>query len=91
MRKKYSIAEARRNLAAIVHELDQSTAVELTRRGIPVAVLVSLNEYKRLNENGKDFWDAYSEFRKSTDLRTLRLDSALEGLRDSTPVREISP
>ena len=38
---KYTIAEARHNLAAIVHELEDKEQIELTRRGEPVAVLLS--------------------------------------------------
>jgi prevent-host-death family protein len=39
MPKTYSIAEARHNLAAIVHEAERQSPVALTRRGEPVAVL----------------------------------------------------
>ncbi len=48
MSKRYTIAEARHNLAAIVHELERRAHIELTRRGEPVAVLLSMREYRRL-------------------------------------------
>ncbi|MEW6569314.1 MAG: type II toxin-antitoxin system prevent-host-death family antitoxin, partial [Chloroflexota bacterium] len=41
MTKRYSIAEARQNLAAVVHELERRARIELTRRGKPVAVMLS--------------------------------------------------
>jgi prevent-host-death family protein len=41
MSKRYSIAEARNNLASIVHELEVIDNIELTRRGKSVAVLLS--------------------------------------------------
>ena len=64
MGKSYSIAEARDNLAAIVHDVEETAAVELTRRGKPVAVLLSVDEYRRLAANKRDLWDAYTEFRR---------------------------
>jgi prevent-host-death family protein len=44
MSKQYSIAEARRNLPTLVNEVESGTEVELTRRGTPVAVVVSLED-----------------------------------------------
>jgi len=48
MEKKYSIAEARHNLPAIVHEAERAGAVRITRRGQVVARLVSEHEFQRL-------------------------------------------
>lgn len=48
MPASYSIADARHNLAAIEHELDHEPAIRLTRRGQPVAVLLSMSEYARM-------------------------------------------
>lgn len=89
MEKSYSIAEARDNLAAIVHDVEENSAVEFTRRGRPVAVLLSVGEYRRLRGERKDFWDAYTEFRDSVDLENLGMGSEVfEGLRDPLPGRE---
>ena len=38
---RQSIAEARRNLPSLIREAESGKAVELTRRGEPVAVLIS--------------------------------------------------
>jgi prevent-host-death family protein len=46
--KKYSIAEARHNLPAIVHEAERAGAVRITRRGEVVARLVAEREFQRL-------------------------------------------
>jgi len=90
MSKRYSIAEARHNLAAIVHELDRRARIELTRRGEPVAVLLSMREYRRLITPGGGFWDAYESFRETVDLRQLNIEPAIfEGLRDRSPGREV--
>ncbi len=48
MEKKYSIAEARQHLPAIVHEAERAGGVRITRRGQVVARLVSEHEYQRL-------------------------------------------
>ncbi|MGC2518328.1 MAG: type II toxin-antitoxin system prevent-host-death family antitoxin [Burkholderiales bacterium] len=48
MEKKYSIAEARQQLPAIVHEAERAGAVRITRRGQVVARLVSEHEFQRL-------------------------------------------
>ena len=48
MKKKYSIAEARHNLSAIVDEAERAGAVCITRRGQVVARLVAEHEFQRL-------------------------------------------
>ena len=49
MEKKYSIAAARQQLAAIVHEAERTGAVRITRRGQVVARLISENEFQHLS------------------------------------------
>jgi len=89
MSKRYSIAEARHNLAAIVHEAERHSPVELTRRGEPVAILLSLQEYQRLLAKETNFWDAYTAFRDSVDLAQADIDPRVfEGVRDPSPGRE---
>jgi prevent-host-death family protein len=87
MPKRYSIAEARHDLAAIVHELEQQSTVELTRRGEPVAVLLSLDEYRRLVARQRDFWSAYTAFRAQFGLED-NLAEPLGDLRDRASGRE---
>ncbi|MGH8680224.1 MAG: type II toxin-antitoxin system Phd/YefM family antitoxin [Burkholderiales bacterium] len=48
MTKTFSISEAKDQLPRIVHEAEAGGAVALTRRGKPVAVLISKAEYDRL-------------------------------------------
>ena len=49
MEKKYSIAEARQQLAAIVRKAERTGAVRITRRGQVVARLISEDEFQRLS------------------------------------------
>lgn len=90
MLKNVSIAQARHDLAALVHELEKKPVIELTRRGKPVAMLVSMREYKRLRAATTDFWDAYTGFRKRVNLAELNIDPKIwEGVRDPSPGREV--
>ena len=50
MPKRYSIAEARNHLPAIVHDAENGAPIELTRRGKPVAVLISASEWASIEE-----------------------------------------
>ena len=89
MAKRYSIAEARHHFAALVHELEHKPMIELTRRGEPVAVLLSIQEYHRLLAKDASFWDAYTAFRDSVGLAGLQIDAELfDGVRDRSPGRE---
>jgi len=47
--KKYSIAAARQQLAAIVRKAERTGAVRITRRGQVVARLISEDEFQRLS------------------------------------------
>jgi prevent-host-death family protein len=85
----YSIAEARDHLTAILRDVERTTAVELTRRGKPVAVILSIDEYRRLSAPAGSFSDAYARFREQIDLADLELGPELfEGIRDAEPGRE---
>ena len=91
MPPKYTIAEARHNLAAIVHELDEKERIELTRRGEPVAVLLSMRAYRRLAAPRASFWEAYQAFRQAFPLAKLDIQPAVfEEVRDRAPGREVS-
>lgn len=90
MTKRYSIAEARHNLAAIIHEVEHKATIELTRRGESVAVLLSFREYRRLAAKRGKFWEAYETFRSAVDLPTLNIEpDVFASVRDSTSGREV--
>jgi antitoxin Phd len=90
MSKQYSIAEARENLASVIQEAEQGAAVQLTRRGRPVAVVLSLNEYDRPSRNRRSFWEAYEEFRQRHQDEDIETADAFVDLRDSSPGRDFS-
>ena len=69
MAKRYSIAEARAQLPSIVDQAEAGQEIELTRRGKPIAVVVSLREFARLSNARVPFIQAYAKF-----LDCLKLD-----------------
>lgn len=91
MTRKYSIAQARDNLASIVHQLETVRSVEITRRGQAVAFLLSKQEYDRLQGRNFDFWEGYQSFLKQVDLKESQIDpeQVFGGLRDKPSGREV--
>jgi prevent-host-death family protein len=88
--KEYSIAEARDQFTAIVRDLETRPSIRLTRRGKPVAVLLSIEEYERLAAGRTRFWENYQAFLAANDLDQLDIEPAtFEGLRDLSPGREV--
>lgn len=88
--RQYSIAEARNRLPAIVHDTEKGTRIELTRRGKPVAVLMSIKDYGRLARARPDPWTALEHFRTTHDLEDLDAESVFADTRDGEPGREVN-
>lgn len=88
MPRQVSIAQASNSLSKLVHSVEDGPAVELTRRGKPVAALLSKESYDRLRSRKPDFWEAIERLRSEADLDDLDLGEVLEGVRDPSPGRE---
>ena len=89
MARQYSIARARDRLPSIVHEVERGQPVELTRRGKPVAVVMSVHDYRRMSSGQPGFAAALEAFRGATDLAALGVtDQDWVGLRDRSPGRD---
>jgi prevent-host-death family protein len=88
-RRQLSIAQIGGQLPAVVRDAEEHGPVELTRDGEPVAVIVSLEAYRRLEASRPGFWDAVQKFRAETDLEELDIESAMKGVRDRSPGRDI--
>jgi antitoxin Phd len=90
MSKSFSIAEARHDLASLVHQLDRQPRIELTRRGKPVAMLISMCEYNRLVATRLSFGEAYRDFVRATDLRRMEIEpEVFSDVRDQSTGREV--
>jgi len=88
MTQQYSIAEARDRLPGIVHEVEDGAPVELTRRGKPVAVIVSIDDFRRMSSKRPDFWELYQQWRQSGDPSDLEGDDPFANVRDRSPGRD---
>ena len=64
MEKQFTISEAKNKLTAIVHDVEKGPSVKLTRRGRPVAVLLSIAEYEALQGRRPAFWDLLTAWRE---------------------------
>ncbi len=88
MDSTYSIAEARDGLTGLVHRVEEGEPIQLTRRGRPVAVLISVAEYQRLKApaGSRSFGSALDAWRCRCSDNALKGDE-LDGLRDASPGR----
>ena len=60
--KRVSVAEARNNLPALIHETE-TEPIEIMRRGKPVAVLISRGDFDRMPPQ-PSFYEAMLAWRK---------------------------
>lgn len=89
MEKQYSIAEVRNHLSDVVHAVEKDGPVTLTRRGRPVAVLVSEADFAQLAHGKKDYWEALQAFRATHDsIQGALTDADFSGLRDQDRGRD---
>ncbi len=91
MAKQQSIAEARSGLPSLVREVESGKAVELTRRGQPVAVLIGRQEYMRLACRHRRFSEAYADFTRDINLKELAINpkEVFAGARDEARGRDV--
>lgn len=94
MSTTYSIAEARDQFASLVREVELNQQyVQVTRRGAPVAVILSQSEYERLlaNQPPPDFWAGYARWREKWGVNEWdENDDPFANVRDQTPPREVN-
>ena len=91
MKRRWSIAEARAQLPALIRSAEKGGVVELTRRGEAVAVLVGKSDFDRMSAPEGGFWEACETFRSGHDLAALALDpdEILAGARPQEPGRGV--
>lgn len=91
MPSRYTIAEARSRLPSIVDEAEAGVEVELTRRGRPVAVVISLREFDRLHGKRRHFADTYRKFLETHSLDEIGVEADFAvSTRDRTSGRKVS-
>jgi prevent-host-death family protein len=91
--KETSIREAKSSLTRVLREVERGRPVRLTRRGKPIAVLLSERQYERLvaaRQPDRDFFRFLSGWRREVIAKGLSFlsDEELAALRDRSPGRE---
>jgi prevent-host-death family protein len=81
--RKVSIAEARAKLPGLIREAEEGEAVQITRWGAPVAVLLSAAQYQKLAHGPPVFGVALDSFLERFELAEVGLEQGeFQGLRD---------
>lgn len=89
--KQISIVEARDHFTELVRQVEKNSGVQLTRRGKPVAVILSMSEFDRLQKGEGNFWDSYLVFRAQFDLDELAIEPEIFAeARDRTAGRDVT-
>jgi prevent-host-death family protein len=88
--EQHSIAAARSNLPTLVRKAESGEAVELTRRGEGVAVLIGRRQYERLLARSRRFSEAWDDFSREIKLSDVGIDpdDVFAGVRDEAPGRD---
>jgi len=90
MEEHYTIADAKNKLPSIIHAVETGQAVKLTRHGRPVAVLLSIKDYQRLNRKREGYWSALNSFRKQMEKESVFITGEdFENIRDNFSGREV--
>ena len=88
--KQYTIVDAKNKLPSLIHYVETGQTVKLTRYGKPVAVLLSIKDYKRLSRKREGYWRALTSLRNQLASEHIFSDSGdFENLRDPSSGREI--
>lgn len=87
--KEVSISDARENLPSLVRDAERGLTVTLTRRGEPVAVLVSTERYRTHAKSSIPLSEALEAFRNAVDLDELDIESVYGDVRDRSTGRVV--
>jgi prevent-host-death family protein len=90
MSREYSIADAKDHLPEVVRAAETGEPVTFTRRGRPVAVLLSVARYRELQAARPGFWEVADGIRRAAAHDGIEfIEADFAGLRDQTPDREV--
>ncbi|MFS8070155.1 MAG: type II toxin-antitoxin system prevent-host-death family antitoxin [Byssovorax sp.] len=83
-------AQARRDWAKVLRSAERGTPVEVMRNGQPVAAVISIDQYRKLEETRREtLSDVIAQFRASVNPRDLEGPDPWADVRDRSPGREI--
>lgn len=90
---QYSITQMQENPEGVMQAVEREKAIEITRQGKQVAVLLSVDEYRRLvGERQSDLDVALAKFRQGLVEEGLDIDpdEMFKDVRDRSPGREVN-
>jgi prevent-host-death family protein len=87
--RRYSIARTRAELPSVVRAVERGAEVEISRRGVPVAVILSVAERERLSSGRKSFGEAFDAFLSGTQTLEPVERGYFERLRDRSKGRKV--
>ena len=91
MPRSFPVADARQDFARLIRTAERGRVVGITRRGEPVAVLLSAAQYLALAGEGDSFMAAVDDVRARLGIDELGIgDAEFAGLRDESPGRAVS-
>lgn len=81
-----SVADAKTHLTRLLQQVEAGKPVQITRRGRPVAVLLSQAEYQRLAQPRRSFLEFVHEWRAAMAEQGIAFadEHDFEGLRDQS-------
>lgn len=90
MPRRMTTAQARREWAKVLRSAERGTPVEVMRNGQPVAAVISIDQYRKIQETTKEtLSDVITRFRASVNPRDLEGPDPWADVRDHSPGREI--
>ena len=84
----YSVSEAKDNLPQLIREAEAGQEVRVTRRGLPVAVLLSAQKYDELKAGRPSFTERYQAFRQELEQDSVDLIPTRSSQASATSRRE---
>lgn len=88
--RRYSIARARAELPTLLRAVEHGNEVEISRRGVPVAVLLSVADRARLASGRKSFGDAFDAYSASSAAPERAARNTFSRLRSRSPGRKVT-
>jgi cellobiose PTS system EIIB component len=89
---QYSIEQVQTQLNEIIQAVEDGEAIEITRQGAQVAILLSPDEYTYSKKEKSGFGAALEKFRKELVAEGIDLDpdEVFKDVRDRSPGREVN-
>jgi cellobiose PTS system EIIB component len=91
MSQQYSIEQVSTNINKIFQEVEQGEAVQITRQGKQLAVILPISEYERLLNKKPGFWKSVEKFRQEMEEEGTEIDpdEVWQSVRDKSPGRGV--